>query len=128
MNILEQRNREAKRPKPGKRALPDARLGSQDCLMVVGIGSSAGGPVALQNFFKALRADTEMAFVVTTHRDPQKESLLPGLLQKWTAMPVQAVTQRVPIEPDHVYVIAPNQRVLWAEDKARGRYIGVGSV
>ncbi|MDT8307021.1 MAG: chemotaxis protein CheB [Anaerolineae bacterium] len=81
-------------------------------LTVVGIGASAGGLAALQGFFDALPADTGMAFAVVTHMDPEKESLLPELLQRHTAMPVQEVGDLVPIEPNHVYVMPPGQRIL----------------
>lgn len=36
-------------------------------LTVVGIGASAGGLGALRSFFRALPAETGMAFVVITH-------------------------------------------------------------
>ena len=79
---------------------------------VVGIGASAGGLVALQAFFDALPADTGMAFVVVTHMDPERESMLPELLQKHTAMPVGQVRDRMPVEPNHVYVIPPARRIV----------------
>jgi two-component system CheB/CheR fusion protein len=92
-------------------ATGDVRSG-QKPLTVVGIGASAGGLAALQGLFDALPSDTGMAFVVVTHMDPDKESLLPELLQKHTAMPVRQVRDLVLIEPDHVYVIPPGQRIL----------------
>ncbi len=38
---------------------------------IVGIGASAGGVEALEQFFKAVPADNGMAFVVVTHLSPQ---------------------------------------------------------
>src|SRR5262245_37476018 len=55
---------------------------------IVGIGASAGGLEALTAFFKALPADTGMAFVLVQHMDPKHESLLHRLLAKETPMPV----------------------------------------
>ncbi|MCB8984433.1 MAG: PAS domain S-box protein [Ardenticatenaceae bacterium] len=81
-------------------------------LTVVGIGASAGGLVALQGFFDALPDDTGMAFVVVTHMDPQRESLLPEILQKHTGMPVNQVQELIRVQADHVYVIPPNQRIV----------------
>ena len=43
---------------------------------VVGIGSSAGGLEALQQFLTFLPADTGMAFVVIQHLSPDHRSLL----------------------------------------------------
>jgi two-component system, chemotaxis family, CheB/CheR fusion protein len=98
-------------------------------LTVVGIGASAGGLVALQSFYEAIPGDTGMAFVVVTHMDPERESLLPEILQKHTAMPVRQVQELTAIEPDHVYVIPPGRRILItgthldaeAFDEPRGR-------
>ncbi|MGZ5043796.1 MAG: chemotaxis protein CheB, partial [Methylobacter sp.] len=37
---------------------------------IVGIGASAGGLDALQQFFKAMPSDQELAFIVVVHLDP----------------------------------------------------------
>jgi two-component system CheB/CheR fusion protein len=78
---------------------------------VVGIGASAGGLRALQHFFAALPACPGMVFVVVLHLSPEHESHLAPLLQVHTAMPVVQVRARVRMEPDHVYVIPPNQEL-----------------
>jgi two-component system CheB/CheR fusion protein len=74
---------------------------------VVGIGGSAGGMAAVRRFFEHMPSQPGMAFVVVLHLSPQHESNAAAILQRATRMPVQQVTQRVPIEADHVYVIAP---------------------
>ena len=76
-------------------------------LPIVGLGGSAGGLAALQQFFAAMPADSGMAFVVIMHLDPQHESLLAELLQRTTAMPVLQVVGHVRVEPNRVYVIPP---------------------
>lgn len=81
-------------------------------LTVVGIGASAGGLEALQAFFGALPNDTGMAFVVVTHLHPEHESHMAELLQNSTSMPAMQVTKRTKVEPNHVYVIPPNRRIL----------------
>jgi two-component system CheB/CheR fusion protein len=78
---------------------------------VVGIGASAGGVQALQAFFEALPGETGMAFVVILHLDPERESQMAELLQAKTSLPVTQVKGRVPMEPDHVYVIPPDRRL-----------------
>src|SRR5712692_6840 len=75
---------------------------------IVGIGASAGGLEAFSQLLKELPADTGMAFVLVQHLDPKHESQLPEVLSRTTAMPVLAVTDRLRVEPDHVYVIPPN--------------------
>ena len=55
---------------------------------IVGIGASAGGVEALEQFFKAVPADHGMAFVVVTHLSPSHESMLAEIIGRATPMPV----------------------------------------
>lgn len=84
-------------------------------LTVVGIGASAGGLAALRSFFNALPADPGVAFVVVTHLHPEHESHLAELLQRHTSMPTQQVTEKIQVQPNHVYVIPPNRAILMAD-------------
>ena len=90
---------------------------SNNGLMVVGIGASAGGLKALQSFFDALPDETNMAYVVITHLHPEYESHLPDILQSHTGMPVTQVTREVKVERNHVYVIPPDRRMLITDSK-----------
>ena len=76
--------------------------------LVVGMGASAGGLEAFEQFFTHMPPDSGMAFVLVQHLAPDHASLLPELLAKYTRMPVQQVTAETPVEPDHVYVIPPD--------------------
>jgi two-component system, chemotaxis family, CheB/CheR fusion protein len=78
---------------------------------VVGIGSSAGGLEALQQLFRAMPPDSGLAFIVAAHLDPSQKSHLPELLSRCTEMPVVQIESSVAVEPDHVYVIAPDQEL-----------------
>ena len=78
---------------------------------VVGIGASAGGLEALQEFFGNMPADTGMGFVVVTHQHPGHVSMLPALLARSTRMPVVEATDGMRVEPNHVYVGAPGRAV-----------------
>ncbi len=75
---------------------------------IVGIGASAGGLEALSQFLSSLQADTGMAFVIVQHLAPKHSSLLAQLLAGNTPMPCVQVSDDVPIEANHVYVIPPN--------------------
>src|ERR1700712_2259094 len=76
---------------------------------VVGIGASAGGMEALVRFFENAPARMDMAFVVVLHLSPDFLSSADETLQKATSMPVLQVSEPVPIEKNHVYVIAPGK-------------------
>ncbi|HEY9526549.1 MAG TPA: chemotaxis protein CheB, partial [Anaerolineales bacterium] len=88
-----------------------------DEITVVGIGASAGGLKALEEFFQALPGSTGMAFVVITHLHPEHESHMAELLQRHTQMPVQQVNGLMSVENDHVYVIPPNRRLVMQDSQ-----------
>ena len=76
---------------------------------IVGIGASAGGLEALEQFFPNMPKDSGMAFVVIQHLDPTHVGFLPELLQRKTDMKVTQVTDNLQAKPNHVYVIPPNK-------------------
>jgi two-component system CheB/CheR fusion protein len=80
--------------------------------LVAGIGASAGGLAALVRLLEGLPADCGMAVVVVLHLDPQRESEMPRLLQAHAKMPVTQVNATMPLEANHVYVIAPGHDLL----------------
>ena len=76
-------------------------------LTIVGMGASAGGLMALNTFLDHVPADSGLAFVIVVHLSPTQESQLATILQRHTPMPVQQVTESVPLEANQVYVIPP---------------------
>ena len=76
---------------------------------IVGIGASAGGLEALEQFFQNTPQNNGMAFVVVQHLDPTHAGIMPELLQRITAMRVLQATDRLKVKPNHVYVIPPNK-------------------
>jgi two-component system, chemotaxis family, CheB/CheR fusion protein len=100
---------------------------------VVGLGGSAGAIEALQNFFSAMPAGSGLAFIVVTHLPQEHESILPGVLQRCTRMPVCQAEDGMLIEPGHAYVI-PSAKLLECVDgslrlrdlpDAGGRHVAV---
>src|SRR5215469_2869777 len=77
-------------------------------LPIVGIGASAGGVEALEQFFKSLPAGNGMAFVVLTHLPPDRESMLSEILGRATRMPVVEAQDGEKVEAEHVYVLPPS--------------------
>jgi two-component system CheB/CheR fusion protein len=82
---------------------------------IVGIGASAGGLEAFTQLLKNLPPDTGMGFVLVQHLDPAHTSALTQLLSKATSLPVHEVTGALPVERNHVYVIAPNTSLAIAD-------------
>jgi two-component system CheB/CheR fusion protein len=76
---------------------------------VVGIGASAGGLEALEQFFANVPKNSGMAYVVIQHLDPSHKGAMVELLQRVAVIPVLQVKDRQRIQPDHVYVIPPNK-------------------
>ncbi len=78
-----------------------------DDFPIVGIGASAGGLEALEQFLGGVPEGSGIAFVVVQHLDPTHTGMMPELLQRATPMPVVQVTETVALRPDTVYVIPP---------------------
>ncbi len=76
---------------------------------IVGIGASAGGLEASEQFFRKMPPDSGMAFVLVSHLDPSHASILTEILQRTTTMPVDEAQDQMKVEPNSVYVIPPNR-------------------
>ena len=75
---------------------------------IVGIGASAGGLKAFEQFFANMPADSGVAFVLVPHLDPGHVSMLPELLKRYTKMTVVQVEDGMKVEPNRIHVLAPN--------------------
>ena len=82
---------------------------------IVGIGASAGGVEALEQFFKSAPAENGLAFVVVTHLPPDRESMLSEILGRATRMPVVDARDGATVEAEHVYVL-PSSAILTIRD------------
>jgi two-component system CheB/CheR fusion protein len=78
---------------------------------VVGIGASAGGLAAIEQFLAAMPPDTEsgMAFVLVQHLDPDHKSILLDLIKKYTRMQAFKIEDGMRVQPNCVYVIPPKK-------------------
>ena len=106
----------AKRPPPRPTRPPSApgARAAKEPIPIVGIGASAGGLEALEAFFKNMPPESGLAFVVVQHLDPTHKGMLVELLQRATTMPVAQASDRLPVAPDHVYVIPPGKDLALA--------------
>ncbi|WP_285608358.1 chemotaxis protein CheB [Geothrix edaphica] len=74
---------------------------------IVGIGASAGGLEALDEFLKHLPADNPLALVVIQHLAPTQPGMMVELLQRSTQRKVLQALDRQAVKPGHIYVIPP---------------------
>jgi two-component system chemotaxis response regulator CheB len=77
---------------------------------VVCVGGSAGGLDAYTRLLKNLPADMGVAIVIVNHLR-KVATLLHEILPSYTEMPVELITERLDIEPNHVFII-PEKRDL----------------
>jgi two-component system, chemotaxis family, CheB/CheR fusion protein len=101
-------------PKPKK---PKASAGAKEknadpnsgLFPIVGIGASAGGLEALEQFLRKVPENSGLAYVVIQHLDPTQKGMLPELLQRVSKMKVYQAKDRMVVKPNCVYVIPPNK-------------------
>jgi len=81
---------------------------------VVCVGGSAGGLDAYTRLLKHLPADMGVAIVIVNHLRTVA-TMLPEILPKFTRMPVELITEKLDIKPNHVFII-PEKRDLHVLD------------
>ena len=91
--------------------LPLKEPPTQASFPIVGIGSSAGGIEALEEFFRHLPANPGAAFIVVSHQHASHSSLLPEILRRWTALAVIEASDGLSVEPNTVYLPPPGTRL-----------------
>ena len=77
---------------------------------VVCVGGSGGGLDAYISLLKNLPADMNIAVVIVNHLR-EVATLLHEILPQYTAMPVELITEKLDIKPNHVFII-PEKRDL----------------
>jgi two-component system, chemotaxis family, CheB/CheR fusion protein len=90
---------------------------SENDLLLVGIGASAGGIQALKQFFQNVPADSNMAYIVILHLSPDHDSKLAEVLQVVSSIPVSRVHEEIPVKPNQVYVVSPNHHLSMSDNK-----------
>jgi two-component system, chemotaxis family, CheB/CheR fusion protein len=91
---------------------------ARPCL-VVGIGASAGGQVALEHIFTAIPPDCGMSFVVLMHLPPDGPSFLAEMLGRYTTMAVATAEEGMRLTPNTVHVIPAGRELTLADGVLR---------
>lgn len=86
-------------------------LATENKFFIVGMGASAGGLEAFEQFFSHMPPDNGMAFVLVQHILPDYKSIMADILRKYTSMSVIQIEDGMQVEPDCVYVKPPDKDV-----------------
>ena len=78
---------------------------------IVGVGASAGGLEALEQFFQNVTPDSGLAYVVIQHLSPDYKSLMAELLAKHTTMPIYRAVDGIEIKANSIYLIPPKKNM-----------------
>jgi len=85
---------------------------------IVCVGGSAGGLDAYTRLLQNLPADMGVAIVIVNHLRTVA-TLLHEILPRYTKMPVELITERLDIQPDHVFIIPENRDLHILDDEFR---------
>lgn len=78
---------------------------------IVGIGASAGGLEALEQFFRNTPDNTGASFIIVQHLSPDYKSLLVELIGRFTKMPTLSVKDSMEVLPNTIYIIPPKKNM-----------------
>jgi chemotaxis response regulator CheB len=85
---------------------------------VVCVGGSAGSLDPYTRLLQHLPADMGVAIIFVNHRR-NVATLLPKILPRYTKMPVELITEKLLIQPNHVYIIPENRDLHISEGEFR---------
>jgi two-component system, chemotaxis family, protein-glutamate methylesterase/glutaminase len=101
--------------------LMNAKIAKKD-FPVVCVGGSAGGLDAYIRLLQNLPVDMNVAIVIVNHMRTQV-TMLHEILPRYTKMPVELITERLLIEPNHVFIIPENRDLHVLEGEFRLKVI-----
>ena len=94
-----------------------SNLDPRSDFFVVGVGASAGGLKALEEFFEHMPTDCNAAFVVIQHLSPDFKSLMKELLERRTRMTVHRVVEGMTLQPNSIYLIPPGKNLVLKHER-----------
>lgn len=89
-----------------------ARAAESEPLFVVGIGASAGGLEALEQFFDHVPEDSRLCFVVVQHLSPDFKSMMDELLARRTKIPIVRVEDGIELRPNTIFLMPPRKEMI----------------
>lgn len=86
-------------------------------LMLVGMGASAGGLLAIQSYFERITYQENVSFVVVMHLSPNFDNVLVRFIAKYTQLNVVEITHESLIQAGMIYVSPPDKFVLVKKER-----------
>ncbi|MBX3043635.1 MAG: PAS domain-containing protein [Candidatus Kapabacteria bacterium] len=84
---------------------------NDDNFPIAGVGASAGGLEALEQFFKNIKPDSGLGYVVVQHLSPDYKSLMVELLGKHTSIPIYRAEDGMKVQKNSIYLIPPKKNL-----------------
>ncbi len=85
---------------------------SEELFSIVGLGASAGGLEALEEFFDNMSPRSGLAFVVIQHLSPDFKSLMDELLSRHTSIAIHRVEDGMVVRPNAIYLLPPKKEMI----------------
>lgn len=82
---------------------------------IVGIGASAGGLDAINDFFENMPENTGFSYVIIQHLSPDHKSMMTDLISKHTLMPAVEAEDGMAVKANCIYTI-PNKKFMTIRD------------
>lgn len=77
--------------------------------LIIGIGASAGGLDAIEQFFQSAPFSSQVAYVIVQHLSPDFKSLMDELLARRTQIPILHAQEGQPLKPNTIYLNPPKK-------------------
>ncbi|CAA6828684.1 MAG: Chemotaxis protein methyltransferase CheR (EC [uncultured Thiotrichaceae bacterium] len=81
-------------------------------LVIIGIGSSAGGLEALRSLIPCLPDQKNIAYVIAQHMDPKHSSMLASILERDTELPIEELQNNQILQPGFLYIVPPGMHAF----------------
>lgn len=95
----------------------EREMNKSNNLVVVGIGSSAGGLEALQTMLSSLPEISNCSVIIAQHLSPTHKSMMVDLLSRSTNIPVIEVKNGLKIKPKTIYMTPENTDIYVKDSK-----------
>ncbi|MEM9338897.1 MAG: chemotaxis protein CheB [Bacteroidota bacterium] len=100
-----------------KKKVKTETLSLKNTPYVIGIGASAGGLMALKDFFDHVPADCQHSFVIIQHLSPDYKSLMAELLARNTSLPIHEAGHNLSIKAGSIYLIPAGKNMTYSNEK-----------